>query len=50
MSSSNQLPCFATVEDVIDDSDNRAIPVYCLRPAELKRQAARIFSIPFPGG
>lgn len=42
-----QLPSFATVEDVIHDL-KPGYPVYCLRPAELKRQA-RFFLDSFPG-
>ncbi len=41
------LPSFSTVEDVIEDL-KPGYPVYCLRPAELKRQA-RFFLDSFPG-
>jgi len=41
------LPNFATVEEVIQDL-KPGYPVYCLRPAELKRQA-RFFLDSFPG-
>ncbi len=41
------LPSFATVEDVIEQL-KPGYPVYCLRPAELKRQA-RFFLDSFPG-
>jgi len=41
------LSSFATVEDVIEDL-KPGYPVYCLRPAELKRQA-RFFLDSFPG-
>ena len=41
------LPNFATVEEVIEDL-KPGYPVYCLRPAELKRQA-RFFLDSFPG-
>ena len=47
MSKSSQLPRFATVEDVIDEL-KPGYPVYCLRPAELKRQAS-YFLDAFPG-
>ena len=42
-----KIPSFATVEDVITTLDP-GYPVYCLRPAELKRQA-RFFLDSFPG-
>ena len=42
-----QLPNFATVEDVIAELEP-GYPVYCLRPAELKRQA-EFFLDAFPG-
>ncbi len=42
-----QIPNFATVEDVIADLEP-GYPVYCLRPAELKRQA-EFFLDTFPG-
>ncbi len=41
------LPSFATIEDVIKEL-KPGYPVYCLRPAELKRQA-RFFLDSFPG-
>ena len=47
MSSNNQIPNFATVEDVIEEL-TPGFPVYCLRPAELKRQAT-YFLDTFPG-
>jgi ornithine decarboxylase len=47
MSAKNQIPRFATVEDVIEDL-KPGYPVYCLRPAELKRQA-QFFLDSFPG-
>ncbi len=42
-----QIPNFATVEDVIADLAP-GYPIYCLRPAELKRQA-EFFLDAFPG-
>ena len=42
-----QLSSFATVEDVIKEL-NPGYPVYCLRPAEIKRQAT-FFLENFPG-
>jgi len=47
MSAKNQIPRFATVEDVITEM-KPGYPVYCLRPAELKRQA-HYFLDSFPG-
>lgn len=47
MSAINQLPNFSTVEDVIEEL-TPGFPVYCLRPAELKRQA-NFFLDNFPG-
>ena len=47
MSAKNQIPRFATVEDVIAEL-KPGYPVYCLRPAELKRQATN-FLDSFPG-
>ena len=47
MSAKNQIPRFATVEDVIDEL-KPGYPVYCLRPQELKRQA-EYFLDTFPG-
>lgn len=42
-----QIPNFATVEDVVKELQP-GYPVYCLRPAELQRQA-RFFLDAFPG-
>ena len=42
-----QIPNFATVEDVIAELEP-GYPIYCLRPAELKRQA-EFFLDAFPG-
>jgi len=47
MSARNQIPRFATVEEVIDEL-KPGYPVYCLRPEELKRQAS-YFLDNFPG-
>jgi ornithine decarboxylase len=47
MSAKNQVPRFATVEDVITEL-KPGFPVYCLRPAELRRQASH-FLDSFPG-
>ena len=47
MSAIQQLPNFATVEDVVEEL-KPGYPVYCLRPAELKRQA-NYFLDNFPG-
>jgi ornithine decarboxylase len=47
MSSKIHLPHFATVEDVVEEL-TPGYPVYCLRPAELKRQA-NYFLDTFPG-
>jgi ornithine decarboxylase len=47
MSANIQIPNFATVEDVIEEL-KPGYPVYCLRPAELKRQA-QFFLDSFPG-
>ena len=47
MSTKKQIPGFATVEDVVEEL-KPGYPVYCLRPAELKRQAA-YFLDNFPG-
>jgi len=47
MSSIQQLPNFATVEEVVEELAP-GYPVYCLRPAELKRQAS-YFLETFPG-
>ena len=47
MSTKIQMPNFATVEDVVDEL-KPGYPVYCLRPAELKRQA-NYFLDTFPG-
>ena len=47
MSANIQIPGFATVEDVIEEL-KPGYPVYCLRPAELKRQA-QFFLDSFPG-
>ena len=47
MSAKNQILRFATVEDVIEELEP-GYPVYCLRPAELKRQAG-YFLDTFPG-
>ncbi len=47
MATSIQIPNFATVEDVVDEL-KPGYPVYCLRPAELKRRAS-FFLDAFPG-
>jgi len=47
MSAKNQIPRFATIEDVITEL-KPGYPVYCLRPDELKRQA-HYFLDSFPG-
>ena len=47
MSATIQIPNFATVEDVVEEL-KPGYPVYCLRPAEIKRQA-RYFLETFPG-
>ncbi len=47
MSAKIQIPRFASVEDVITEL-KPGYPVYCLRPAELKRQATN-FLDSFPG-
>lgn len=47
MSAKIQMPNFATVEDVVEEL-KPGYPVYCLRPAELKRQA-HYFLDTFPG-
>ncbi len=47
MSAKIQIPNFANVEEVVDEL-KPGYPVYCLRPAELKRQAA-YFLDTFPG-
>jgi ornithine decarboxylase len=47
MSAKIQMPNFATVEDVVEEL-KPGYPVYCLRPAELKRQA-NYFLDSFPG-
>ncbi len=47
MSAKIKMPNFATVEDVIEEL-KPGYPVYCLRPAELKRQA-HYFLDSFPG-
>ena len=47
MSATIQMPNFATVEDVVEEL-KPGYPVYCLRPAELKRQA-NFFPRFFPG-
>lgn len=47
MSARIQIPNFATVEDVVEEL-KPGYPVYCLRPAELKRQAT-YFLDTFPG-
>ena len=47
MSNSIQIPNFSTVEDVVK-ALKPGYPVYCLRPAELQRQA-RYFLDSFPG-
>jgi ornithine decarboxylase len=47
MSATIQMPNFATVEDVVEEL-KPGYPVYCLRPAELKRQA-NYFLDSFPG-
>jgi ornithine decarboxylase len=47
MSTKIQIPNFATVEDVVEEL-KPGYPVYCLRPAELKRQA-HYFLDTFPG-
>ena len=47
MSTKNQIPNFATVEDVVEEL-KPGYPVYCLRLAELKRQA-HYFLDTFPG-
>jgi ornithine decarboxylase len=47
MSTKNKIPNFKTVEDVIDEL-KPGYPVYCLRPAEIQRQA-RYFLESFPG-
>lgn len=47
MSSINKMSKFATVEDVVEEL-KPGFPVYCLRPAELKRQA-KYFLDSFPG-
>ena len=47
MSPQNKMPNFATVEDVVKEL-KPGYPVYCLRPAELKRQASHFLNT-FPG-
>ena len=47
MAANIQIPNFATVEDVVEEL-KPGYPVYCLRPAELRRQA-RYFLDTFPG-
>ncbi len=47
MSAKNQVPNFKTVEDVVNEL-KPGYPVYCLRPAEIKRQA-KFFLDSFPG-
>jgi ornithine decarboxylase len=47
MSAKIKMPNFATVEDVVEEL-KPGYPVYCLRPAELKRQA-HYFLDTFPG-
>ena len=47
MSAKIQLPNFASVEEVVDEL-KPGYPIYCLRPAELQRQA-RYFLDTFPG-
>ena len=47
MSAKIKMPNFATVEDVVEEL-KPGYPVYCLRPAELKRQA-NYFLDSFPG-
>jgi ornithine decarboxylase len=47
MSTKIKIPNFATVEDVVEEL-KPGYPVYCLRPAELKRQA-HYFLDAFPG-
>ena len=47
MSAKIKIPNFATVEDVVEEL-KPGYPVYCLRPAELKRQAT-YFLDTFPG-
>ena len=47
MSAKIQIPNFATVEDVVEEL-KPGYPVYCLRPAELERQA-NYFLDSFPG-
>ena len=47
MSAKIKIPNFATVEDVIEEL-KPGYPIYCLRPAELKRQAT-YFLDTFPG-
>ena len=47
MSAKNQIPNFKTVEDVVNEL-KPGYPVYCLRPAEIQRQA-RFFLDSFPG-
>ena len=47
MSTKNQIPNFKTVEDVVNEL-KPGYPVYCLRPAEIQRQA-RFFLDSFPG-
>lgn len=47
MSAINQIPNFATVENVVEEL-KPGYPVYCLRPAELQRQA-KYFLETFPG-
>ena len=47
MTKTQKMPNFATVEDVVEEL-KPGYPVYCLRPAELKRQAS-YFLDNFPG-
>ena len=47
MPTKNQIPNFKTVEDVVNEL-KPGYPVYCLRPAEIQRQA-RFFLDSFPG-
>ena len=47
MTANIQIPKFATVEDVVEEL-KPGYPVYCLRPAELQRQA-KYFLDTFPG-
>ncbi len=47
MPTNTKMPNFATVEDVIEEL-NPGYPIYCLRPAEIRRQAKHFLET-FPG-